>query len=104
MFQKFDMCAQMKWWGVHLLSCCYLVGPVFCICFYDLSAFTISVCITPVVHNLLPLYTPCSNCFVLHFQEIYLHNSFMIYKVLLQLFHSYIPSGASIICFRTCIC
>jgi hypothetical protein len=64
----------------------------------------ISIRINPVVRNLLPLYTPCSHYFVLHFQEIYLHNSFMMYKVLFQSFHSYVPSGASIVCFRTCIC
>jgi len=28
----------------------------------------------------------------------------MIYKVLLRSFHNYTPSGASIVCFRTCVC
>jgi hypothetical protein len=101
-FQELDLCAQMKWWAAHLLSCCYLVGPVFCI--VRSVYIAISIHITLVVHNLMPLYTPCSHYFVLHFQGIYLHHSFMIYKVLLQSFHSYMLSGASIVCFRTCIC
>jgi hypothetical protein len=56
-----------------------LVGPVVWSVY-----IAISMCITPVVHNLMLLYTPCSHYFVLHFQRIYLHSSIMIYKVLLQ--------------------